>query len=62
MRMNRYYFMLIKISKVYVGYVSDKLSDRVSFCIVLRHLVELYVCSEAAKYLKNLRMKNAARM
>lgn len=63
MRMNRYYFMLIKISKVsYVGYVSDKFTDHVSFHRALHHLVELYVCSGVAKYLKNLRMKNAARM
>lgn len=63
MRTNRYYFTLIEISKVsYVSYVSDKFTDHVSFRIELHHLVELYVCSEVAKYLKNLRLKNAARM
>jgi len=63
MGMNRYYFTLRKISKVsYVGYVSDKFADDVSFHVVLHYVVDLYVCSEVAKYLKNLRMKNAARM
>lgn len=58
MRMNRYYFMPIETSKVsYVSYVSDKFTDYVSFRIVLHHLVELHVCSEVAKYLKNLRLQ-----
>lgn len=41
-RMNGYYFILMKISKVlYIGYVSDKHSDHASFCRILHHLVEL---------------------
>lgn len=41
MRMSRYYFMLIKISEVsYVGCISDKLRDHVSFRIVLHHSVK----------------------